>query len=383
MNLENAVEMVKSALKHPISTWLDYSPVRSPFVIYDDHDFDFIHHPNPPSERPAQLTAATAVEINGVLTATIPLWMCTDEQSLIPLVYHEGFHVYQGTKFQFAKDFDFFEVLAFYPELNPTYRALCSAETDILNDSLLSPLEKAKLLSAVIGKRHEILAQRKGLLAFEKNLERNEGTAMFVEQKARQILFGISPELPAGYFGYSRQYFVGPAICQLLDQISSVEEWKNAVVLGQSISEFLIETAPPEQTDWAKLGIATREAVEKQNVDRILAEANQKMENLLTSHPVILRLPRQARVSRSFSPRSIVALGDGRLIHPEFVVIQIPNGKISIQGQMTVENYVERTVMFNAILSDLVDHRLELDSENVKISLEQVRPLPDGSFELF
>lgn len=185
MNARQALKIVQRALENPVPTWLDYTPQNVPIVLYDEDEFVFINHPNPPTERPTNLTAATALEINGILTATIPLRTGCDEQLLVPLVYHECFHVYQDRKFQFKGNYDFFEVLAFYPELHPAYRALCSAETDVLNDSTLSLFEKAKLLSVLVRKRRHILFQHDGLLDFENNLERKEGVASFVERKAR------------------------------------------------------------------------------------------------------------------------------------------------------------------------------------------------------
>jgi hypothetical protein len=64
MKVSNAVEVVQKALDCPVQTWLDYSPKSFPLVIYDDNEFVLINHPAPPYERPEQLTAATAAEIN-------------------------------------------------------------------------------------------------------------------------------------------------------------------------------------------------------------------------------------------------------------------------------------------------------------------------------
>ncbi|MBN2004520.1 MAG: hypothetical protein JXA21_14285, partial [Anaerolineae bacterium] len=119
MKVEVAVDIVKRALENPVSTWLDYTPQNIPIAIYDDDEFSFINYPNPPSERPDNLMAATAIDINGTLTATIPVADCDDERELIAVVYHECFHVYQRQRFQYNEEYDFFEIMAFYPELNP------------------------------------------------------------------------------------------------------------------------------------------------------------------------------------------------------------------------------------------------------------------------
>jgi len=382
MKTNTAFDIIQRTLENPVSTWLDYTPQNTPIVIYDDDEFIFVNHPNPSSERPSQLTAATAIEINGILTATIPLSICNDEQSLVPLVYHECFHVYQGKKFQFGGEYNFFEILAFYPELNPEYRAVCSAETNILNNNSFSLLEKAKLLSGSIRKRHKILSQYQGLLDFEKNLERNEGTASFVEQKARAKLFSIPPDNSVCHYGYSRQYFIGAAICWLFEQIYSAGEWQNFVEKGKSLSELLLQVSPQEQTDSRMLDIEDREKQEQGKVEQILAEANQKIEGLLNNGAITIKLPDKTQIFRSFSPRSIISLGDGRLIHPEFVVIQTPNGQISIQGQMTLENYKDGTVIFPATPVKIANNKLDIHTESVHVSLENVRKLPNGIIEV-
>jgi hypothetical protein len=380
MNTKQALEIVQKTLENPVHTWLEFTPQNVPIVLYDDDEFVFINHPNPPKERPEYLTAATAIEINGLLTATIPLSIGVDEQSLIPMVYHECFHVYQAQKFQFDGDYNFFEVLAFYPELNPAYRALCSAETDVLNNNDLSPLEKAKILSGLTRKRHDILSPHDGLLDFEIDLERKEGVASFVEQKARLGLFNIGTNHPTCNYGYSRQYFIGAATCWLLDQIVPSEEWQALVEGGKSLSELLLQFAPQE-ADLSTLKLENRESAEKQRAAQVIAEANHKIERLFQNSAITIKLPQKASVFRAFSPQSVVSLGDGRLIHPEFVIIQIPNGKISIQGMMALENYQEGTVSFPAKRHEKICNRLDIHTENVQVSLEKVKLLPNGVIE--
>lgn len=382
MNTKQAIEIIKKALEHPVPTWLDYTPQNIPIVLYDDHEFVFINHPNPPKGRPEYLTAATAIEINGLLTATIPLSIGVDEQSLVPLVYHECFHVYQARKFLFDGDYNFFEVLAFYPELNPDYRALCSAETDVLNNNDLSPLEKAKILSGLTRKRHAILSTHNGLLDFEIDLERKEGVASFVEQKARLGLFNIRASYPNCNYGYSRQYFIGAEICWLLEKIVPSGEWQALVEGGKSLSESLLQFAPQE-ADLSALNLESRESAEKQRVAQVITDANQKIQHLLQSGSIMIKLPQKASVFRSFSPQSVVSLGDGRLIHTEFVIIQIPNGKISIQGALALENYREGTISFATKPYKIIDNRLDIHTENVQVSLENVCLLPNNVIEAF
>lgn len=381
-NAKIALEIIQRWLKNPVSTWLDYTPQNTPIVIYDENEFALLNHPNPPSQRPQNLTAATALEINGTLTATIPLSMCDDEQSLIPLLYHECFHVYQGKKFQFTGTYEFFKVLALYPELNYEYRAICSAETDVINNDAFAPLEKAKLLSGLTRKRHAILKKSDGLLDFEKNLERNEGTASFVEQQARAKLFNIPPDNSKCSYGYSRQYSIGAALCWLFVQLYSNSEWQELVEKEKAVSELLLQVVPANQLDWKMLELEQREEQERQIVEQILADANKKIENLLNQETITIKLPEATQIFRSFSPRSIVSLGDGRLIHPDFVTIQMPNGQISIQGKMVVENYNNNTLTFSTVPFEIADDKLDIRTEHIQVNLAGVRKLPDSIVEV-
>lgn len=382
MKIGHAIEIVQQALASPISTWQDYSPQNMPIVLFDDAEFAFVNHPNPPLLRPNNLTAATAVEIEGVLTATIPLTMCEDAQTLIPLVYHECFHVYQGKKFQFTAEYNFFKVLAFYPELNHMYRALCWLETNVVNDKTTSPMEKAKQLAFLNHQRHAILSKTTGLLEFEKDLERREGTASFVEQQARAKLLDVQPDMLTCRYGYSRQYYMGARLCWLFEQIFPNDEWQEWVEVGKALSEILLEQALLKQADSMQTEIERRAKQEWQLAKRIEAETNSKIEGLLDQETITIKLPKNIQTFRSFSPQSVVSLGDGRLLHTEFVTIQIPNGQISIQGELVLEDFNDHTLTFLAAPFEVADDQLNIHTEQIRVNLLHIRKLSDGIFEV-
>lgn len=98
MKARMAIESIRQAFKTPLPTWLEYTPAHTPIVVYDEDEFFFLNHPHPPTERPENLTAATALPTNGISTAALPASMCETEQALVPLTCHECFHVYQREK---------------------------------------------------------------------------------------------------------------------------------------------------------------------------------------------------------------------------------------------------------------------------------------------
>jgi len=270
--------------------------------------------------------------------------------------------------------------LAFYPELYPAYRALCSAETDLLTSNVLSNADKARILSVTARRRRKILVEHAGLLDFENDLERKEGLASFVEQKARLQLFNIPPDNSTCYYGYSRQYFMGAAICWLFDEIYPSKEWQEKIERGASLFELLAQK-PVLETDVSFLKLDNREMQEKQKVTQILSSAEQKIENLFQSGAITIKLPSKAELFRSFSPKSIISLGDGRLIHSDFLIIQMPNGSISIQG-MALENYNDQTVTFSFKPCEVKDGEMDICTENITVSLKKVRKLSDESIEV-
>ncbi len=375
-----AADLIRQAIQNPVQTWLDYTPKDTPMVVYDEDDFIFINHPNPPTERP-DLTAATAMEINGIRTATIPSLVCEDGQSLVPLAYHECFHVYQNIAFRFTGEYDFFEVLAFYPELNYPYRALCSAETNVVSNTRLSNHERAQYLSTLTRMRHEILSRHKGLLEFEKDLERNEGVASFVEQKARTKIYGMLPDNSISYYNYSRQYFLGPAICWILEEFYPDNKWQHSIETGTSPTDCLMQAISSYTAKLEDLDLSRIEAKEQIAAETALANANEKIDNLLEGEMVRIKLPDKAHVFRSFSPRSIISLGDGRLIHQEFVIIQVPNGRIEINGDIVLEDFNQRTVVCRAIPYRIYDGILKIETSTVRIQLSNVKQTQENEFE--
>ncbi|MBZ0289783.1 MAG: hypothetical protein K8I30_19330, partial [Anaerolineae bacterium] len=283
MNLHEAVQHVETALTKPVDVWPGYGFARIPFVIYDADEAVFFNHPNP--RRPPQLTgAATALDIEGIQTATIPAAMVKSEADLIPLLYHEGFHVYQnngGFAAQTAA-FDFFRALAFYPELHGEYRALCLAEAEVYN----TPHRESRpaLLGALAQRKQNVLTTlpNADVLAFERNLERVEGTASFVEAAAREKIYGLSPDKVEARYGWSRQYTVGQAVCRFLRNVQP-STWQQAVAAGNSPTDIVIAAYFREKTDLSALDLETKIAQETEDAARISAQHESRIAEMLDS----------------------------------------------------------------------------------------------------
>jgi len=389
MNVTQAAYQVERDLASPLAVWPEYSPATIPLVIFDDDDFRFYNHPAPPQRRPAHMMGATAAEIDGVWTALVPVTTCQDETDLIPLVYHECFHAFQHSgAFRFDEQFDFFRSLAFYPELDATYRALCLAEIEVLESPGLQPGQKATLLAGLAERRQAILAARADLPAFVQHLERLEGTAFYVEQQVRAQRFGVPAEMFSahyggvvpGKYGWTRHHAVGAAICRLLD--GTYDNWQGQVAGGASLSALLIDRFGQQRVDLACLDLAAIVAREQQSASQIRAGLEAQIAQLEQDGAIRIQWPEGASVVQMLSPTAAVSLGDGRLLHGSFLTIQLPNGTIQLQGGRILQDYNRREVMFPAVPVDHTADRLQVDTDTAQIALSGVGRIGENRFRL-
>jgi len=171
---------------------------------------------------------------------------------------------------------------------------------------------------------------------------------------------------------------MGAAICWLLDNLYPDGSWQEQIEKEISLTEFLIRIVRTEEANLEFLNIPSREQQEQISIENIKADANRKIENLMQNGAIMIKYPDNIQVFKSFSPRSIISLGDGRIIHQEFVVFQTPNGQIDIKGKLVLENITEGWVMFGSVPYQIKGNRIEASTETVKILLENVRQTQDG-----
>ena len=127
---------------------------------------------------------------------------------------------------------------------------------------------------------------------------------------------------------------MGAAICWLLDNLYPDGSWQEQIEKEISLTEFLIRIVRTEEANLEFLNIPSREQQEQISIENIKADANRKIENLMQNGAIMIKYPDNIQVFKSFSPRSIISLGDGRIIHQEFVEFQTPNGQIDIKGKL-------------------------------------------------
>lgn len=378
-SLETIAGWIEDARRDPVRPWRDYAFESIPFVVYDDHATVYINHPSPPDERPATLMAATAVEIGGVQTATLPAFMCQTGADALPIAYHEGFHVYQAARFA-SHPADMFTAMAHYPELDAAYRALCRIEADMLNDASRSPAEKLAVIAAVIRQRRTLLEKHPSLIPYERYLERNEGTASYVEHAARLALFGIAPMPVESDTGWSRFYSAGAALCRLLDE--AVSDWKQRVEAGESPGDITLELASGA-VDLDAHGLAAAQAAEEAAVTEIRAGIDALIQPLSEPDAVIIEYPAQGAVYRAFSPATLQSLGDGRILHRTMFKLLRPGvGHVGADNVAVIDDIAGKRVLLPKCRAEFDGGALQIQGGGMDVSLTGVTKLQDNVYRI-
>lgn len=383
MDLTTVTEAIQGVIAgSTLALWTGYRIQAIPFAIYDDAGVQYIGHPNPPETRPANLMAATSVDINGVETATIPVAYCPDENTAVAIAYHEGFHVFQHHHFV-PLTADMFTAMAFYPGLDPAYRALCRLEADVLRRDDLSAAAKLKLLGPLFALHRTKLNRHPSLADYERFLERSEGTAYYVEQRARKLLYGSDPVLGEVGYGWGHFYQTGSAVCWLLAE--TIPDWQQRIEAGAAPGDLVIEYGGSGEPDLPGLGYADAYALEVAAVEQFKTEIAADLDPL--EAPDVIRIRYQSGggpVYRAFNPTTLVLTGDGRILHRTFLKLLLP-GRGSIAADIPVIDHVvagEVILPGTVEIPHLIDGKLRLESNRVQVELDGVEQIAPRSFAL-
>lgn len=380
LTVEQSVALIQQARNSPLrDIWTGYDISQIPFVVYDDDQMVFINHPNPPTERPPNLVAATSTDINGVQTATIPVNIIgKDEQTLVPIAYHEGFHVYQQHHFTPILP-DFFTAMSYYPELDPDYRTLCHLEADVLRSDWHTD-KKIQFLAYLGRLRRERLSRHESLLGYERFLDRSEGTAHYVEQQARQAIYGISPQIGEIGHGLTRFYQVGAGLCWLLKDV--VPDWMPRVEAGESLGDILL-TLSDTVADLSKLGYLDVKETQEAQCEAIQTEIHAHIANLDAKGTLTIQYGDVKQMYRAFNPSILTSLGDGRVLHRSmFQLIMPKHGKIACDETIALDMMNKGQLVIENVPYTYADGVLKIDTPHIQAHINHVERSSDTLFHI-
>jgi hypothetical protein len=367
MELSEVVSLIEEAKAQPVETWPGYDFASIPVAVYNDDDVVYLGHPNPPETRPNNLMAATNIDINGVQTAIIPMWLCTTPEAAVPIAYHEGFHVYQQTAFAKIQA-DMFTAMSYFPELVAEYRALCRLEIDVLRREDWSAGRKLETLAALSQKRREHLTSHDSLLDYARFLEQNEGTASYVEQKSRRAIFGIDPTLDDVGQGWSHFYQAGAATAWLMDE--ALPGWTSQIEQGQSFGDILMTAWDGSEVDLNALDYERVLQEEQAAVSQLRQEIDTELDTMQRDGLLRIRYPAQGKVFRAFRPATLISLGDGRILHRSNFTLMLPDrGSVSVKEMPAIDDIANHEVHFAAVPVTLEDGTLSAKADQVEINV--------------
>ncbi|MCL4253202.1 MAG: hypothetical protein KJ043_05425 [Anaerolineae bacterium] len=370
LTIEQSVALIQQAQNRSLrDIWTGYDISQIPFVVYDDDQMVFINHPNPPTERPPTLIAATSTDINGTETATIPVKIVgKDEQTLVPIAYHEGFHVYQHHHFTPIEP-DFFTAMSYYPELNPDYRTLCHLEADVLRSDW--DIDKKIRFLADLGRtRRDYLSLHESLLGYERFLDRSEGTAHYVEQQARQILYGISPQIGEIGHGLTRFYQVGAGLCWLIKDV--VPDWMTRVEAGESLGDILL-TLSDTVADLSQLGYLAVKETQEAQCETIRDEIQAHIAHFDAKGTLTIEYNDVKQMYRAFNPSTLTSLGDGRVLHrTKFKLVMPKYGSIACDETIALDLMNKGQLVIENVPYTYADGVLKIDTPHIQAHITHV-----------
>ncbi|GAB4514108.1 MAG: hypothetical protein OHK0046_15760 [Anaerolineae bacterium] len=376
MSLSEAVVSVERALASPMNTWPGYTPAEFPYILYDEEGFTLLNHPNPPTTWPDDLQPGV-MPINAVLTAVVPL--PRQQNDLLPHLYRTGFKLYQQMHFAQLAQLDMYRALAYYPGFDAAYRALCVTEAEVLTQAKYPPEQKATYLAALTKQRYGLLHHHEDVLNLIRHLERTEDTARYVEQKARNLLrssnrYTLTPDVK-----WTRQ--TGTALCWLLDALEP--GWQAQVETGKTPADVLVTRYGDEPVDLSPLTLRNTEIQQERAIEREQGRALKKI-RLIEGDALHIQLPREVTVRRDMQLERVIALGDGRLLHEQFLTLTFEGGFIECRGCPVVEDYTGDDVLvsFHALPFRVENGTMKASTLTVKFSIPDAIQIADNVFRL-
>lgn len=379
MKARQAARLLAAHLEQPLEVWPAFDVGRVPFAIYDEREIVYLNHPSPPAEKPS-LHAATRMKIGGVEAAIVPANFVKDEAGLVSLAYHEAFHVYQEDGgFEPGPGFDFFAALAYYPELDADYMALCMLEESLYNSATRPLEEKSAVLAAAIRARRSILSHNEGARLLDDYSERNEGTASYIEHRVAREIFGKSYPQVSGGSNRVRAYVTGAALGRLLDDLGV--SWKRRVESGMTPSDVLLDVFTDE-VDLDSYDLISLRRIAHDNVRKLRSEVEHALTEAFSAGALIIVLPPHVEVRRAFNPQHITSLGDGKLVY-RGLRIDLPNGFANLSGNvLALEDLPAGTLTFPVFDYELKDGHLLASGPEVEIELRPVIKEKDHTYRL-
>jgi hypothetical protein len=315
--------------------WPGFTPTDYPVAVFDGECTRLYRHPNPPEEfrrdpsqdgvlvfpgRHPAVVASTTTELAGVLTATV---LQAERPVLQAQIAHETFHVFCRLR---HPTWTAHEMAAFAaPVEDADVFALRRMEAEALRRAVVE--ESAGWAAAAVRLRRDRFEQLPAtLVRYERDLERLEGLAYYVESKAAGTIQCVetlaTPSRPDDVRRFA--YQTGEALAVLLDRHApgwvAVLEADDSFDLDDLLRAAMGDQVPNEFSDVERT--AVRQQAEEA-VEALLAERLSLREEFLAQPGrVVLTASGRPFDLAGFDPMNAHHLGGGEVLHTRFLKLR-------------------------------------------------------------
>ncbi len=319
--------------------WAGFAPLEIPLLIWDGiHTYAF-HHPNPPApfepEWDWYIMNGRAETIVGNTTGTLEflpvatvMAVGISSQAAADLAIHEAFHVFQNMQYP-RWSVNELEVLR-YPMLDVDTLALRRLETRALARAIaLQDLGWVRAALKARASRFARLEERHRI--FERELERFEGTAFFVEGRVKEEAFSLTEEDFAAQDVRQRCAVIGRAWMELLTRFAPqrVRELNNEYL--DVLLKPVAKTVPERPLTFSILEYERERA--RQDVESLKQAREQKRLEFFDGFGFLLEMTSSTPLQpQGFDPINLEALETGEVLHSRYVRFGDANGSFEMLG---------------------------------------------------
>ncbi len=317
--------------------WAGFAPLEIPLLIWDGNRTYAFNHPNPPPPFEAEwdwyVMEGRAETIIGNSSGTLEfLPVATvmaanlETADAAAIAIHEAFHVFQGMQYPLWTTNEL-DALT-YPLFDIDVLALRRIESRALSKALaLQDLGWVRAALKARASRYAKLAEKHRI--YERELERLEGSAYFVEGRARGEATTIAEEdFPASQIR-ARTYASGRAWIELLTRFAP----QSLRDLNKEYADVLLrpvaKSAPERPLTFAILEYERERAA--QDIAALQAQQAANRAEFFDGFDFLLeinsRIPLQAQ---GFDPMNMQILENNEMIHSRYVRLADANGSLEV-----------------------------------------------------
>ncbi|MFN3267051.1 MAG: hypothetical protein ACK41E_09455 [Deinococcales bacterium] len=325
------------------SFWAGFAPLEIPVLVWDGTRTYCFLHPNPPAPFEPEwdwFVAEGRVEmVVGNTTGTLeimPVAMVLadnmDTKSTTFVALHEAFHAHQQMFYPRwgANELDFLS----YPMLDADTLALRRLETRLLAKAL-ETWDLGWVKAAFKARTSRFKRLEKKHQDLEREWERYEGSALFVEARAR----GQRLELPLEDFPADalrqRAYLTGRAWLELLVRFApqSLPQLQN-----EYIDVLLKQSAKSAQERPITFGVLELERGRAQlEIEALKLERDRLRREFFESSSFLVEIRSQTALNpQGFDPMNLKVLENGELLHQRFLRLGDKRGSFEVLGVPTL-----------------------------------------------